>query len=106
MTVQVLTDATFDETIKSSEKPILVDFWAEWCGPCKQIIPILEEIAIEYEDKLSVAKMNIDENFQTPASLSIMSIPAVILFKNGEMVEWITGAKPKAAMMKDIIKHL
>jgi thioredoxin 1 len=89
-----VTDLNFEELIKS-EKPVLIDFWAEWCGPCKMIAPVVEEIAGEYEGKAVVGKMDVDSNGIAPSKLGIRSIPTLMIFKNGEMVDKIVGAVPK-----------
>lgn len=89
-----VTDLNFEELIKS-EKPVLIDFWAEWCGPCKMIGPVVEEIAGEYEGKAVVGKMDVDANGIAPSKLGIRSIPTLMIFKNGEMVDKIVGAVPK-----------
>ena len=101
-----LTDATFDETLKS-DKPVLVDFWAEWCGPCKMIGPIVEELAGEVEGQAIVAKMNVDLNSAVPASFGIRSIPTLMVFKNGEMVERLVGGNiPKSVLSETLLKHV
>ncbi len=105
-TISTLTDATFEETVGGSSKPVLVDFWAEWCGPCKMIAPILEEIASEHEDKLAIAKLDVDANVATATKFSVMSIPTLLLFKDGEVVARLVGAKPKGALLQEIISHL
>lgn len=90
-----VTDENFDETIMNSDVPAMVDFWAEWCGPCKMVGPVVEELAREYQGKIKIAKMNVDENRQTPARFGIRNIPTLILFKGGEVTQTIIGANPK-----------
>jgi thioredoxin 1 len=92
------TDATFSQDVLKSDKPVLLDFWAEWCGPCKMIAPILDEIATEYKDKVRVAKINIDENPQTPPKFGIRGIPTLILFKNGTVEAQKVGAVSKSQL--------
>jgi thioredoxin 1 len=92
-----LTDATFDETLKS-DKPILVDFWAEWCGPCKMIGPVVEELANDYAGKAVIAKLNVDENPQITARFGVRSIPTLLVFKNGQIVDKQVGAVPKSVL--------
>ena len=92
------TDATFAQDILKSDKPVLLDFWAEWCGPCKAIAPILDEIASEYQDRIKVAKINIDENPQTPPKFGIRGIPTLILFKNGTVEAQKVGAVSKSQL--------
>jgi thioredoxin 1 len=101
-TVRQLTDATFDEEVKSSEMPVLVDFWAEWCGPCKMIAPILEEIADEQAGRLTLSKLDVDHNMETARRFEVMSIPTLILFKDGEPVHRLVGAKSKAQLEKEL----
>jgi thioredoxin 1 len=104
--IETLTDATFDENVKASDVPVLVDFWAEWCGPCKMIAPVLEEIAEEQAGKVRIAKLNIDDNLDVTRRFDVMSIPTLILFKDGEPAARLIGAKPKAALLEEISAYL
>jgi thioredoxin 1 len=99
---KTVTDDTFDTEVLASDKPVVVDFWAEWCGPCKMISPLLEEIAGEHAEKLVVAKVNIDENPEVARRYQIMSIPTISVFSGGQVVKSIIGAKPKAALLRDL----
>ncbi len=101
-----LTDQTFDEEIQSAEEPILVDFWAEWCGPCKMVAPILDEIATEQAGKLRVGKINIDENGELAQRFQVMSIPTMILFKDGKPQLRIVGAKGKGQLLQELSAYL
>ena len=105
MAAQV-SDVTFEKEVLQSSVPVLVDFWAPWCGPCRAIGPVIEELAMENEGKISVVKMNVDENTATPAKYGIRAIPTLIFFKNGEVAEQITGASSKANMQDIINKKL
>lgn len=98
-----VTDATFEAEVLKSDKPTLIDFWASWCAPCKAIAPILDELAAEYEGKVKVTKMNVDENPMTPSKFGVRGIPTLILFKEGKVVEQKVGAVPKA-QLADMLK--
>jgi len=98
MATTPVTDATFDTEVKQSDIPVVVDFWAEWCGPCRQIGPALEDIAKELDGRVKIVKVNVDENPQSPAQLGVRGIPALFLFKDGKVVSNKVGAAPKAAL--------
>ncbi len=100
MSTKAVSDQSFDADVIGAEGPVLVDFWAEWCGPCKQIAPSLEEIATEMEGKLTVAKINIDENPETPTKLGVRGIPTLMLFKDGELAATKVGALPKSKLVE------
>ena len=101
-----VTDASFEADVLNSEETILVDFWAEWCGPCRAVSPILDQIAAEHSDKIKIVKLNVDENPQTAAKYQITSIPAMKVYRGGEVVKTIIGAKPKAALENDLVDYL
>lgn len=104
--ILIVNDSTFDEQVTISDVPVLVDFWAEWCGPCKIISPILEEIAEEKVGKLTIAKLNVDDAMNTARRFEVMSIPTLILFKEGQPVVRIVGAKPKGQLLQDLEAYL
>lgn len=106
MALKTVTDATFTEDVLMSDKPVLVDYWAVWCGPCRLIAPILEEIDAAHSDKLQIAKLNVDENPRTAADYGIVSIPTLNVFKGGRVVKQIIGAKPKAALLRDLAEFI
>ncbi len=101
-----MTDANFDAEVLKSDKPVLVDFWAVWCGPCKMIAPTVEELANEYEGKLKVGKVDVDNNQQVAQKFGVRSIPTLLIFKGGRVVEQVVGAVPKRALVEKLTKHL
>jgi thioredoxin 1 len=101
-----VTDASFQDDVLNSEKTILVDFWAEWCGPCRAVGPILDQIAAEHSDKIEIVKLNVDDNPQTAAKYQITSIPAMKVYQQGEVVKTVIGAKPKPALEADLAAFL
>ncbi len=105
-TPTVVTDETFNQEVLKSDTPTLVDFWAVWCGPCRMVAPVVDEIAREQGGKLKVMKLDVDENQNTAMAYGVMSIPTLILFKNGQPVERIVGFRPKGDMEKKILPHL
>ena len=104
--IKHVTDASFGAEVLQSDKPVLVDYWAEWCGPCKMIAPVLDELSKTYEGRLQIAKMNVDENREMPAQYGIRRIPTLQLRKNGELVRSLVGAKPKAELAAFLDAHL
>jgi thioredoxin 1 len=104
--VQTLTDTNFDDSVIKAARPVVVDFWAEWCGPCRRLAPTIDELATEYDGKIVVGKLNVDENPAIQSRFSIMGIPTVLIFKGGEVVEQVVGLADKGAFKKLIDKHV
>ena len=104
--MKAVTDADFASEVLENDKPVLVDFWAEWCGPCRMVAPILEEISKEHGDKITFFKMNVDENPVTPASYRVTGIPTINVYQNGEVVKTIVGARPKAAILNELADYI
>ena len=104
--ILTLSDATFDETIAGADTPVLVDFWAEWCGPCKMIAPTLAEIASEQKGKLAIGKLNVDDNPDTARRFDVMSIPPLLVFKDGQQVKRLVGAKGKGQLLQDLAEFI
>ncbi|GIL29869.1 thioredoxin [Actinocatenispora comari] len=103
---KAVTDASFDADVLKADKPVLVDFWAEWCGPCKKVSPVLEELGQQYAGQVEIVKLNIDENPNTARNYGVMSIPTLTVFKGGEPVQSVVGAQPKSALAKFIESSL
>jgi thioredoxin 1 len=103
---KAVTDATFEDEVLKSDKPVVVDYWAEWCGPCRQVAPVLEEIATEHADKIEVVKLNVDDNPETSRRYRILNIPTLSVFKDGEVVKEIVGARPKSALLRELADFL
>jgi thioredoxin 1 len=104
--IQTLTDANFDAAVLKSATPVLVDFWAEWCGPCRRIAPSVDALATEFDGRLIVGKMNVDENPMTPTNYSVRGIPTLLVFKGGEIVDSIVGLVPKEDLKRMVERHL
>ena len=104
--VQTLTDSNFDQSVVKSDKPVLVDFWAEWCGPCKRLAPTVDELATDYDGRMLIGKLNVDDNPAVAGRFSIRGIPTLLLFKGGQIVEQVVGLADKASLKRMIDKHV
>ena len=104
--ISTLSDSTFDEQIGAASEPVIVDFWAEWCGPCKMIAPTLAEIASEQKGKLAIGKLNVDDNPDTARRFDVMSIPTLLVFKDGQQVKRLVGAKGKGQLLQDLAEFI
>ena len=104
--IMTLSDATFDESIGSAETPVLVDFWAEWCGPCKMITPVLEDIATEHIGRIQIVKLNVDDNPNVARRYDVMSIPTLLIFVDGEVKKRLVGAKGKAQLLEELAEYI
>ncbi|MGH3911991.1 MAG: thioredoxin [Pseudonocardiaceae bacterium] len=102
----IVTDQSFADEVLASDKPVLVDFWATWCSPCRMVAPVLEEIATEHAEKITIAKLDVDNNPTTSRKYGILSLPTMLLFANGEVQKQIVGAKPKDALLKDLAEYI